>query len=103
VKAAIDCYKIFDVMNDVGSTYNAILHDLRIRGLLLKGWERAWGLGSDPNHSTRLDPGEYRYRYATASLARIVALFGSVDELRAKYAIVATAAGGGGAKRTSGL
>jgi len=38
-KAAIDCYKIFDNMNDVGATYDAILHGLRTQGFLLKRWE----------------------------------------------------------------
>jgi len=50
-RAAMDYYKIFDDMNDVGSTYDAILHELRTQGLLLKGWEQSWGLGGDPNHT----------------------------------------------------
>jgi len=85
-KVAIDCYKIFDDMKGVGSTYDSILHQLRTQGLLLKGWEQTWGLGRDSNHR-RLDPGDYRYRYATATLARVVAVFGSVDELQARYGI----------------
>ena len=85
-KVAMDCYKIFDNMKDVGSTYNSVLHELRTQGLLLKGWEQARGLGGDSNH-LRLHPGDYQYRYATASLARIVAVFGSVDELNARYGI----------------
>jgi len=86
-KAATDCYKIFDDMNDVGSTYDAILHELRTQGLPLKKWEQAWGFGSDSDQP-RLDSGDYRYRYSTASLARIVAVFASVDKLQAKYGIV---------------
>jgi len=86
-KAAIDCYKIFDNMNDVGSTYDAILHELRTQGLLLKRWEEAWGFGGDDNQH-RLQPGDYRYRYATASLARIVAVFSSVEKLQERYGIV---------------
>jgi len=35
-KAAIDCYKIFDNMNDVGATYDAILYGLCTQGLLLR-------------------------------------------------------------------
>ncbi|RPB27891.1 hypothetical protein L211DRAFT_472359, partial [Terfezia boudieri ATCC MYA-4762] len=84
-KAAMDYYKIFDDMKDVGSTYDAILHELRTQGLLLKKWEQSWGFGSEQQ---RLDPGDYRYRYATASLARIVAVFVSIDKLQAKYGIV---------------
>jgi len=86
-KVAMDCYKIFDDMSDVGSTYDAILHELRTQGLLLKGWEQAWGFGSGTNQQ-QLEPEDYRYRYVTASLARIVAVFASVDKLQAKYGVV---------------
>jgi len=89
-KAAMDCYKIFDDMSGVGTTYDSILHKLRTEGLRLKGWEEAWGLGNvnDVGVSQgRLNPGDYRYRYATATLARIVAAFASVDKLQAKYGI----------------
>ncbi|KAF8446937.1 P-loop containing nucleoside triphosphate hydrolase protein [Terfezia claveryi] len=85
-KAATDYYKIFDDMSDVGTTYDSVLHQLRTEGLRLKGWEEAWGLGND-NNQRRLDPKDYRYRYATATLARIVAAFASVDKLQAKYGI----------------
>jgi len=86
-KAAIDCYKIFDNMRDVGSTYDTILHGLRTQGLLLKRWEEAWGFGGDSNQR-RLQPGDYRYRYATASLARIVAVFSSAEKLQERYGMV---------------
>jgi len=86
-KAAMDCYKIFDNMRDVGSTYDTILHGLRTQGLLLKRWEEAWGFGGDDNQQ-RLQPRDYRYRYATASLARIVAVFSSVEKLQERYGIV---------------
>jgi len=87
-KAAIDCYKIFDNMNDVGTTYDAILHGLRTQGLLLKKWEQAWGFGGDSSQQQRLQPGDDRYRYATASLARIVAVFSSAERLQERYGIV---------------
>jgi len=87
-KAAMDCYKIFDNMNDVGSTYDGVLHELRTQGLLLKRWEEAWGFGGDSNQQQRLQPGDYRYRYATASLARIVAVFSSAEKLQERYGIV---------------
>jgi len=86
-KAAMDCYKIFDDMGDVGTTYDTILHKLRTEGLRLKGWEEAWGLGRDISQG-QLNHSDYRYRYATATLARIVAAFASVDKLQAKYGIV---------------
>jgi len=100
-KTAMDCYKIFDNMNDVGSTYDAILHELRTQGLRLRRWEQAWGFGSDSNQEQRLQPGDYRYRYATATLARIVAAFSSAEKLQERYGIVvkkeslAVEAGGG--------
>jgi len=87
-KAAMDCYKIFDNMRDVGSTYDAILHELRTQGLLLKRWEEAWGFGGDYNQQQRLQPGDYRHRYATASLARIVAIFFNAEKLEERYGIV---------------
>jgi len=87
-KAAIDCYKIFDNMNDVGSTYDAILHELRTQGLLLKRWEEAWEFGGGSNQQQRLQAEDYRYRYATASLARIVAVFSSAEKLQERYGIV---------------
>jgi len=95
-KAAIDYYKIFDDMSDVGATYDTILHKLRTEGLRLKRWEEAWGLGNDDDDVSqgRLNPGDYRYRYATATLARIVAAFASVDKLQARYGIAVEKANG---------
>jgi len=91
-KAAMECYKIFDDISGVGTAYDSSLHKLRTEGLRLKGWEDAWGLVGVINQG-RLDPGDYRYRYATASLARIVAAFASVDKLQAKYGLVVKANG----------
>lgn len=93
-KASIDCYRIFDDMSDVGNTHDSILHQLRTEGLRLKRWEDAWGLGNDSNHQPKLDPTDYRYRYAIATLARIVAVFASVDILQSKFGIVAKGEGG---------
>jgi len=86
-KAAMDCYKIFDNMRDVGSTYDTILHELRTQGLLLKRWEEVWGFGGHSNQQ-RLQPGDYQYRYATASLARIVAVFSNAEKLQERYGIM---------------
>jgi len=87
-KVAMDCYKIFDNMGDVGSTYDATLHELRMQGLRLRRWEQAWGFGGDDNQEHRLQPEDYRYRYATASLATIVAVFSSAEKLQERYGIV---------------
>jgi len=86
-KAAMDCYKIFDNMNDIGSTYDSILHELRTQGLRLRRWEQACGFGSDDNQEHRLQPEDYRYRYASASLARIVIVFSSGEKLQERYGI----------------
>ena len=87
-KAAMDCYKIFDNMNDVGPTYDVILHELCTEGLRLRRWKQAWGFGGDTNQQQGLQPEDWRYRYATASLARIVAVFASAKELEERYGIV---------------
>jgi len=84
----MDCYKIFDNMNDVGSTYDTILHELRTQGLRLRRWEKAWGFGGDSNQQQQLQPEDYRYRYATASLARIVAVISNAEKLKERYGIV---------------
>lgn len=83
----MDCYKIFNGMNDVGTTYHAILHELRTQGLLLKRWEQAWVFGGDSNQQ-RLQPRDFRYRYATTSLTRIVVVFSSAEKLQERYGIV---------------
>jgi len=88
IKAAKDCYKIFDNMNDVGSTYDATPHRLRTQGLRLRRWEQAWGFGDDDNQEQRLQPDDNRYRYATASLARIVSVFSTAEKLKERYGIV---------------
>ena len=85
--ASTQCYKIFDDINNVGDSYDSLLHDLRTQGLRLKGWEDAWGLQNDFGQQ-RLDPTDYRYRYATASLARIVETFANIFKLQAEYRLV---------------
>jgi len=84
----MDCYQIFDNMGQVGSTYDGTLHGLRTQGLHLRRWEQAWGFGGDDNQEQRLQPEDYRYRYATASLARIVVVFSSTEKLQERYGIV---------------
>ena len=85
--ASIECYKIFDDMSNVGDSYDSLLHELRTQGLRLKGWEDAWGLQKDFGQQ-RLDPTDYRYRYATATLVRIVATIASIFKLQAEYGLV---------------
>jgi len=87
-KAAMDCYKIFDNMGEVGSTYDTILHQLRTQGLRLRRWEQAWGFRGDENQEQQLQPEDYRYRYVTASLVRIVAVFSSAEKVQERYGLV---------------
>src|SRR5258705_13782411 len=71
-------------MSDVGISHDSALHNLRTEALRLKQWEHAWGL--DNTAGSMLDQNDYRYRYATASLARIVAIFARIALLQSKYA-----------------
>ena len=83
VKVSMEWYDIFTEMSDVGISHDSALHNLRTEALRLKQWEHAWGLGNIAGSA--LDQNDYRYRYATASLARIVALFARVALLQSKY------------------
>ena len=85
--ASMECYMIFDDMSNAGESYDSLLHDLRTQGLRLKGWEDAWGLQKNFGQH-QLDPTDYRYRYATSSLARIVATFARIFKLQAEYGLV---------------
>ena len=86
--ASMECYMIFDGISNAGESYDSLLNDLRTQGLRLKGWEDAWGLQKDFGQQ-QLDHTDYRFRYATASLARIVATFASISKLQAEYGLVA--------------
>ncbi|KAF8461380.1 hypothetical protein BDZ91DRAFT_851079 [Kalaharituber pfeilii] len=81
-----ECYAIFSQMKEIGNAHDAVLHDLQREGLRLKRWEHAWGLDSTSSQQSQcLDPSDERYRFAVASLARIVAVFTKVVELQAIY------------------
>ncbi|KAF8448488.1 hypothetical protein BDZ91DRAFT_112651 [Kalaharituber pfeilii] len=82
-KVSQEWSNIFSEMKEIGYAHDSVLHDLRTEGLRLKQWEQAWGL--DGTSSQLLDPSDERYRYAVASLARIVAVFTNVAELQAQY------------------
>ncbi|KAF8472024.1 hypothetical protein BDZ91DRAFT_487124 [Kalaharituber pfeilii] len=85
-KVSRECYSIFSEMNEIGNAHGSVLHDLRREGLRLKRWEHAWGLGDTSSQQIQhLDPSDERYRFAVASLARIVAVFTKVAELQARY------------------
>ncbi|KAF8464152.1 hypothetical protein BDZ91DRAFT_849936 [Kalaharituber pfeilii] len=76
----------FCEMSEIGNTHDSVLHDLRREGLRLKRWKYAWGLGNTSSlQSQQLDPSNEQYRFAVATLARIVAVFTKVAELQARY------------------
>ncbi|KAI5786969.1 hypothetical protein DFH27DRAFT_574567 [Peziza echinospora] len=85
-KATKDCYIICSEMSEFGNAHDSLTHSLRTEGLRLKQWEEHWGFGVA--HGQRLDPNDHKYRYAVATLARIVALFSNLDKLQSKYGLV---------------
>lgn len=76
----MDCYLIFSGVKNSG-TFGAQINTERQR---LMKWKTTWALRS--GQGTK----EYRYRYATATLARIVSLFTSPSNLRENYGIKVT-------------
>ena len=84
VKVSMEWYDIFTEMKDVGFSHDSAFHNLRTEALRLKQWEHAWGL--DNTAGSALDQNDDRYRYATASLARIDALIARVALSQSKYA-----------------
>ncbi|KAF8469702.1 P-loop containing nucleoside triphosphate hydrolase protein [Kalaharituber pfeilii] len=72
-------------MKEIVNANSSVLHDLRAEGFRLKNWERAWGLhdaSSQPHQ--HLNPNDEQYRFAVASLARIVAVFARIAESQAR-------------------
>ncbi|KAF8474189.1 P-loop containing nucleoside triphosphate hydrolase protein [Kalaharituber pfeilii] len=85
-KVSQEWSKIFSEMKEIGYAHDSVLHNLRTEGLRLKQWEQAWGLDQISSQQNQcIDPNDERYRYAVASLARIVAVFARVAELQAQY------------------
>ena len=88
-KASIECYTIFSEIGEVGYSQDSILHEVQTEALRLRQWEQGWNLGSPT--TTRggqryLDPNDHvHYRYALASLARIVLGFAKLAELNSSY------------------
>jgi hypothetical protein len=49
-------------------------------------WEKMWGL-ENSTLNQKLNSSDYQYRYVVGTLARIVALFASAEDLNSKYGL----------------
>lgn len=86
LQTSIACYGIFSDAKDCGADQNSFYWQLDTERHRLMRWETIWGI----NHDTagrKLDPKDYRYRYAVGTLARIIALFAGVENLGTRYGI----------------
>lgn len=86
VQTTIACYGIFSDARDCGPDQSNFYWQLDTERHRLMRWETIWGINCDALER-KLDPKDYRYRYAVGTLARIIALFAGVDNLGAKYGI----------------
>lgn len=86
LQTSIACYGIFSDARDCGADQNNFYWQLDTERHRLMRWETIWGINCDALEQ-KLDPKDYRYRYAVGTLARIIALFAGVENLGAKYGI----------------
>lgn len=87
-KTSLQCYNVLSETKDLAVNHDHFVWQLKTEKHRLMRWEKAWGLGS--NLDRKLDLDDDRYRYAVETLARIVSLFTSADNLRTKYGIQAS-------------
>lgn len=85
-QASMVCYEIFSDVQDVGRDHDSFHWQLVTERNRLMRWEKIWGVDSGIL-TQRLDPSDYQYRYAVGTLARIVALFASSEQLDSKYGL----------------
>ncbi|KAI5840255.1 hypothetical protein DFP73DRAFT_597678 [Morchella snyderi] len=85
-KTSLQCYDILSETADTSVNHDHFVWQLNTEKHRLIRWENAWGLTNDLDRN--LDPGQYRY--AVGTLARIVSLFTSADDLSTKYGIQAS-------------
>lgn len=86
-KVGLQWYDILSETEGFGTDHDRFFWQIRTERNRLVGWEETWGLHSGLNQ--KLDPDDYRYRYAVGTLARIVSLFASADSLWRDYGIQA--------------
>lgn len=85
-QASMACYEIFSDVQDVGRDHDSFHWQLVTEQNRLMRWEKTWGVDSG-TLTQRLNPSDYQYRYAVGTLARIVALFASSEQLDSKYGL----------------
>lgn len=91
VNVGLQCFDILSETRDFATDHDSFVWQLSTERHRLKGWEEAWDVRNGLDQ--KLDPNDYRYRYAVGTLARIVSLFSSAESLGTKYGIQATANG----------
>jgi hypothetical protein len=87
-KTTLQCYEVLSETKDLAVNHDHFVWQLNTEKHRMIGWEKAWGLTSGSDR--KLDPDDYRYRYAVGTLARIVSLFTSADDLEKQYGIQAS-------------
>lgn len=85
-QTSMACYNIFSDVQDVGKDHDSFRWQLVTEQNRLMRWEKIWGVDSGTLNQ-RLHPSDYQYRYAVGTLARIVALFASSEQLNSKYGL----------------
>lgn len=85
-QASMACYEIFSDVRDVGTDHDSFHWQLITEQNRLMRWEKIWGVDSGALNQ-RLHPSDYQYRYAVGTLARVVALFASLERLNSKYGL----------------
>lgn len=85
-QAVMTGYDILSDAQDVGTDHDSFGWQLVTEKNRLIRWEKMWGVDNGTLNQ-KLDPNDYRYRYAVGTLARIVALFASAEDLNLKYGL----------------
>lgn len=85
-QASMACYEILSDVRDVGTDHDSFHWQLITEQNRLMRWEKIWGVDSGVLNQ-RLHPSDYQYRYAVGTLARVVALFASLEQLNSKYGL----------------
>lgn len=84
--ASMACYEILSDVKDVGTDHDSFHWQLVTEKNRLMRWEKVWGVDSGILNQ-RFHPSDYQYRYAVGTLARVVALFASLERLNSKYGL----------------
>lgn len=83
-ETTLKCYSLISALPAVATVKDTVAHDIFTEQLRLRRWKEEWHLDGDPGKPQRLDPSDYRYRYAVATLARIMGVFADVKVMGEK-------------------